>query len=241
MAVITLSYSARSDAKCMRYFQKARIKKIYPYEESKAQRDGKQMHSRLELAHKSGDTSALKPAELACFEYATSLKGMDEKVIPEKRMAVALSKGNKLESCGYFDKNPAPYYRGAADAIGGYKENGRVGVTVVDYKNGNPDYFDEEQLLDMAAMVMLCFDGIDEVQALFISARSPEAMAPQVYTRWHLVEQIKKWAATYAKIRSTNESHGKLVWPATRGDQCRFCQDKTCIYNPAKTDNMELF
>lgn len=214
------------------------VSKKYPFEDNPATLIGKSVDTALENAIANGiepDLDALENEIVqhdsaykylgsliagvdAAFNYATGITGvrvLQRRVALDRKLkpcAVNWRASSKLFDSAMFDlvviPGDEPY------------------VIVIDWKTGNPNYPDWNQLEDYALYMFILLPKITEVRCELVwlrkGAHPKEGVhkSARTFLRKDLRKTVERWAKAHEQVVHANRDED---WEATPNDMCGFC------------------
>jgi len=188
------------------------IAKKVKFVENKFTREGKKVHTMFEERIRDGTPF---PPEYAKLEkIAAQILAMPGDKLVENQLAL----DKEFKPCGYKDWNRA-WCRVIIDIL---VLNGKKAFAG-DYKTGNPDYLDGNQLELTAAVLFETFPELHEVTTGYIWTKKGELTDEDItiYTRDQRGELWDRQLERYAELYHANE---KNEWPKRPSNfNCGYC------------------
>lgn len=215
----TWSHSAlKAFETCPRQYHATKILKLYPREESEAQRYGNEVHKAIE-DYVRGE--AKFPAKHIAFKPAVdAVLSKPGRKLPEYKMGVR----RDLTPCDFFDEDV--WARGVGDLL--VVDDDDLRAWVVDWKTGGNKYPDLDQLTLMSLMVFAHFPHIRQVNSALLFL-VPGTMNKSKMTREQFEDGWWRYRERTSKIEAAM-AHD--VWNPKQSGLCkRHCPHTVCEFN----------
>lgn len=213
------SHSALKDFEgCARRYHEIKVLKNYPFKDTQATLYGKEVHKAAEDFIKDGTPI---PEQFAYMRpIMDKLANKPGRKFAEYEMGVRAD----LSPCGFKDDDV--WARGIADLL--IIDDDDLTAWVVDYKTGNDKYPDKDQLILMSLMVFAHFPHIRHVKSalLFVVKNS------MVKHKMSHDETEFHWWRYRERVSVLANAFTMDVWNPSSSPLCRWCQVKTCEFNP---------
>ena len=214
------SYSLLSTP-CPRFMKQVRIDKAYKEKPSPKMQRGKDRHKALENAIKYGQSLSAELEHM--LPWVNRFVKTDAFVQTELRLAITY----EWKGCGFF--HSMVFYRGVLDATA---DTGELSA-VVDWKDGNPNYGDTNQLDTQACLLFLNRPRLQEIKSALVWTKPGAPPTRKDYTRKQLPDLKAGIAHQVERFRKLERAKN---WPAVSCYLCRTCPIKDCEFNENDQD-----
>lgn len=202
-------------AQCPAKYKAMVVDKSVPFTTTSAQQQGIDVHAALETAV---STKSKLPDEFAEYQPIVDVLCKQEGDIScERKLAIA----SDLSPIRYYDDNV--WYRGILDVL---VVNGTT-ARLYDYKHGNADYQDDDQLRENAILIFCNYPKVDIIIASFIYLEAGK-VTKLVIRREDLhvlVVRLSKKEVPVLRAEKLN------AFPMQKSHLCNYCQVTTCRYH----------
>ncbi len=199
---------------CPHKYKAMIIDKSIPFSTTREQQSGIDVHAALEAAVAKGEAL---PQEFSQYQQIVDkIRSMPGEILCEHKLAIKTD----LAPSGYFEKDA--WYRGILDVLVVEGASARI----IDYKEGNDAYQDDDQLRENAILVFSNFPNVDTIKASFIYLQVGritllEIKRAELET---LVLKVSKKEVPMLRAEKLNS------FPTQKSHLCNYCQVNTCQY-----------
>jgi hypothetical protein len=212
------SFSALNNFEsCPKKFWHLRVQKDVKEQEGEALRYGKKVHKALE--HYVGKDRAL-PSEFAHMApYVDGFKAYPGVKHVELEMAIT----EQYTPTGWFDKDV--WIRAKLDLV----ILGNRHAVLVDYKTGKMKDDGFTQLKMAAAMLMIFFKQVEQVQMAYLWTQHDGEITKDTF---HRTDFVEVWNELMPRLNRFEEAHKRDEFPALPSGLCkRHCPVLSCPHN----------
>lgn len=201
-------------SQCPHKYKTMIIDKSIPFSTTREQQSGIDVHAALEAAVSKG--VALPPQFSDYQVIVDKIRSMPGQIFCEHRLAIKTD----LAPSGYFDKDA--WYRGILDVLVVENNSARI----MDYKEGNDAYQDDDQLRENAILVFSNFPNVDTIKASFIYLQMGRITLLEIKRDQmeDLVLKVSKKEVPMLRAEKMNS------FPMQKSHLCNYCQVNTCRY-----------
>jgi hypothetical protein len=208
---------------CPKEYYHLKVAKDVKEPESEAMYYGKDLHLAAEEYIRDGKPVPAKYAFI--LPYLDKFKEIPGEKLCEFKMAVKLTKDNRLVACDFFD--PDYYYRGIADLL--ILDREKEEARIIDYKTGkSAQYADTKQLKLMAGAVFTLFPEIKVIRGGLLFVVAQEFIKEEYDNSFRLAyfEQFRPL------VQALDMAHTSGVWNPKRNFSCKgWCPVLECAHN----------
>jgi hypothetical protein len=208
---------------CPKKYYHLKVAKDVKEPESEAMYYGKDLHLAAEEYIRDGKPVPAKYAFI--LPYLDKFKEIPGEKLCEFKMAVKLTKDNRLVACDFFD--PDYYYRGIADLL--ILDREKEEARIIDYKTGkSAQYADTKQLKLMAGAVFTLFPEIKVIRGGLLFVVAQEFIKEEYDNSFRLAyfEQFRPL------VQALDMAHTSGVWNPKRNFSCKgWCPVLECAHN----------
>lgn len=199
-------------SQCPHKYKVMIIDKSIPFSTTREQQSGIDVHAALEAAVSKG--TAL-PTEFSQYKVIVDkICSMSGQILCEHRLAIKTD----LSPAGYFDKDT--WYRGILDVLVIDGDTARI----MDYKEGNDAYQDDDQLRENAILVFSNYPKVDTIKASFIYLQMGRVTLLEI-NRGQLDDLVLKVSKKEVPMLRAEKLN---TFPMQKSHLCNSCQVNTC-------------